>query len=99
MIRNILGRAVDISDAEFDYYNELSNVFGKDVFDNLFMSDDGGRIISVEPSATSPTPMAMIFFLLNLSLNQRLRALDKKLDLLNDIEKRLSLLEKRQNNE
>lgn len=98
MIRNIAGRVVDMTNTEFEYYEELAKVFGENVFKNSFASDDGGRIIAVTPSTTEPTSMAIIFFLLNLMMNQRLRAIDSKLTKINALENRISELEKRLNN-
>lgn len=98
MIRHISGRIVDMTNVEFEYYEELAKVFGENVFENSFTSDDEGRIIAVTPSPTEPTSMAIIFFLLNLMMNQRLRAIDAKLTKINELEDRISEIEKRLNN-
>ena len=95
MIRTVAGRIVDMTNVEFEYFKELEKVFGKTVFENSFASDDDGRILTVTPSTTEPTSMAIIFFLLNLMLNQRLRAIDSKLTKINSLDDRISELENR----
>lgn len=99
MIRTVAGRIVDMTNAEFEYCEELIKVFGKSVFTDTFQSDAEGRILAVTPSTTDPTSMAIIFFLLNLTMNQRLRAIDSKLNKLELLENRISELEKRLNDE
>lgn len=93
LIREIEGRIVDMTNEEFAYYSSLAKKFGKDVFRDLFESDAGGRIITLTPSAEKPTAILVIFFFLNLMLNQRLRAIDYKLSKIDELEKRISKLE------
>lgn len=98
MMRNICGRIVDMTNEEFEYYEQLSSALGKNVFKNAFRSDEAGRIIAVTPSVDQPTSMVLIFFLLNLMMNQRLRAVDYKLQKMDALEKRITELEKELNN-
>ena len=93
MIKLINNKPVEMSNEECSYCDELQKVFGKNVFDNSFSSDADGRIIAVTPSTTDPTSLIIIFFLLNLTMNQRLRAMDITFDKINILEKRISELE------
>lgn len=95
MIKMIDNNVVDISDEEYEYYEQLEKVFGKNVFANSFRSNADGRIMAVTPSTTEPTSLAIIFFLLNLSMNQRLRDIDMTLKKIDDLSKRITELENR----
>ena len=94
MIKAIANKKIDLSQEEYDYYLELENAFGKESFIGLFKTNKSGTIISVTPSNTTPTAMILIFFFLNVMLNQRLRSIDKGLSGLSALEKRISKIEK-----
>ncbi len=95
MIKAIGNRKIDLTQEEHDYYLELESAFGKEPFVGLFKTDKNGIIISVTPSNTNPTAMILIFFFLNVMLNQRLRSIDKGLSGLASLEKRISKIEKK----
>ncbi len=91
MIRAIANKRLDLSKEEYHYYLELEKNFGKEVFKGLFESDERGIIISITPSPAEPIAMVLIFFLLNVMMNQRLRGLEE----LNELRDKVASLEKR----
>jgi hypothetical protein len=93
MIRAIANKKLDLTQEEYTYYLELEKAFGKEAFIGLFKTNKKGIIISVIPSNTNPTAMVLIFFFLNVMLNQRLRNIDEGLAKLSTLEQRISKLE------
>lgn len=98
MIKAIANQKLDLSPEEYEYYLELEKSFGKDAFIDLFKTNDKGHIVSVMPPTANPTAMILIFFLLNLMFNQRLRQLDNwmnKMDReINELDRRIEKIEK-----
>lgn len=94
MIREIAGRKIDLTNEEFGYYQQLEKDFGKEQFRGLFETDEAGRIILVAPRTSHPTSMILIFYFMNVMLNQRLRAIDYKLSSLNELSERVKKLER-----
>lgn len=94
MIRAIANKRLDISDEEYSYFKDIKKEIGIDSFRGLFSTDNNGVITSITPPLDKPTPMATLFFILNVMMNQRVRALDKKITS-NNFEERLSFLEER----
>jgi hypothetical protein len=95
MIKAIANKKLDLTKEEYDYYLELENSFGKESFYDLFKTNDDGSIIAITPSPAQPTAMLLIFFLLNVMHNQRLRKLDSWVGKLEQLESRVANLEKR----
>lgn len=95
MIKAIANQKIDLSLEEYQYYLELEKSFGKDVFLNLFRTNEEGQIISVIPQSTAPTAMIIIFFFLNVMYNQRLRRLDVWINKVEDLENRIKRLEEK----
>lgn len=75
MIRAIDSKRVDLSDNEYEYYMQLVETFGKDDFRGLFTSDKNGQITSITPPLKKEISLGVMFFILNVMMNQRLRAL------------------------
>ena len=94
MIKAIANKRLDLTKEEYDYYLELENNFGKDAFYDLFKTDDFGHIIAITPSPSQPTAMLLIFFLLNVMHNQKLRKLDSWLEKVEKLDSRIQALEK-----
>ncbi len=94
MIKAIANQKVDLSKEESQYLDQLIKVFGEDDLNGLFKTDKQGNVIAVTPPVNKATPMALIFFLLNLMLNQRLRTVDQYLVRIEDLEKKIEALEK-----
>lgn len=86
MIRVIDYKGVEMTDEEFDYYNKLVLEFtfgmynGKDQFHDVFDVDDEGCISLIRPPLKKEVGWAVIVFLQNLMINQRLRRLERKVE-------------------
>lgn len=93
MIKAIGNQKLDLNLEEYNYYLELEKIFGKDSFVGLFKTNDDGKIISVLPSSSNPTAMALIFFLLNVMFNQRLRRFDNWMVKMEKLEARIEKIE------
>ncbi len=93
MIKAIANQKVEVSQEEYQYYLELETLFGKDAFLNLFQTNSDGQIISVLPSTSEPKIMILIYFLLNVMFNQRIRKLDKFLNKIDSLDQRIKKLE------
>lgn len=68
---------VEMSEEEIIYYNELSEIHGKDCFSKLFKTDQDGIILIIKPTKT--VPLAVLFFMQNLMINQHLRIFDTRI--------------------
>ena len=85
MIRVVDYKAVDMTDEEFEYYNKLVKEFtfglynGKEQFHDMFEVDDDGCISMIQPPLKKETAWAVIVFLQNLMVNQRLRRMETKI--------------------
>ena len=77
MIRAVGNKKLDLSDSEYKYMLELERAYGKESFNGCFSVDTKGFVSFVSPPLDRVVPMPVLFFLLNLSFNQRLRILDK----------------------
>jgi len=92
LIKAIANKRVDLSADEFSYYKLLSDKYGSDVFRSLFETDQNGIITSVMPPLDGQTPMAVIFYMLNVMFAQRMRILDARLDRLKFLEEKVDQL-------
>lgn len=76
-------KKVDMTDAEWDYYNQLvkefsqDNYSGSEQFRDLFDVDGDGCISIIRPPMKKEVGWAVILFLQNLMINQRLRRMEK----------------------
>jgi hypothetical protein len=95
MIKAIDNKRVDINDEEYAYYKKLIAAFGEDELKDLFQSDAHGMITAVTPATNRPTALLLVFFFLNLMLNQRLRRMETQYEArLSELEARLKKIEK-----
>ena len=94
MIRAIANKRLDISDDEFSYFKSIKTEIGIDSFRGLFSTDNNGIITTITPPPDKATPMVVLFFVLNVMMNQRVRALDRKISS-NNFENRLRSLEEK----
>ena len=103
MIRAIANKRLDLSDGEFSYYKEILREIGADDFRGLFDTDKNGLIISIAPPVERSIPMLVLFFVLNVMMNQRVRMLNSEAkslrlavgeDRINTLESRVEELEK-----
>ena len=75
-------KPVDMTDDEWDYYNKLveefsyGNYSGKEQFKDIFEVDGDGCITVIKPPLKREVGWAVILFLQNLMINQRLRRME-----------------------
>ncbi len=93
LIKAIDNKRVSLSQDEYKYFLELKNKFGDDEFRGLFNSDNNGNITSITPPLERPSSFVIIYFLLNVMLNQRLRMIDSIASKFNTFEERLLKIE------
>ncbi len=91
MIIAFANKKLDVIPEEHEYLKELESSLGKDTFIGLFQTDKDGLITSIHPSQTKPIQLIVLFYLLNLMLNQRLRKIDNSR--IESLEKRIAELE------
>lgn len=76
-------KQLDMTDEEFAYYNQLVEAFsdgnysGKNQFHDMFDVDNDGCITMIRPPIGKEVGWAILVFLQNLMINQRLRRLEK----------------------
>lgn len=80
MIRAVDNKRLDLSEDEFAYYQALVGAFGKSDFSQLFETDKNGQITSITPPVDRQISMGVLFFVLNVMMNQRLRAIGAVVD-------------------
>jgi len=80
MMKVIDYQKVDMTDEEFTYYKELVSQCsteqnkGEEFFRGLFKTNDDGFITLITPQKS--VPWAVLFFVQQLMINQRLRVID-----------------------
>lgn len=89
MIRAVGNKRLELSDNEFDYYSSLKEQFGDSEFVGLFKTDKNGIILSVSPPVDKTVSMGIVFFILNVMMNQRVRALDGKINKVMEFENKV----------
>ena len=79
-------KSVEMNEEEHKYYEELVKSFstpeksGKNYFRDLFDVDEDGCIMFIRPPLKMEVPWAVLVFLQNLMINQRLRRMEKKVE-------------------
>jgi len=82
-IRVVDFKQLDMTDEEFAYYNQLVEAFsggnysGKEQFHDMFDVDNDGCITIIRPPIGKEVGWAILVFLQNLMINQRLRRLER----------------------
>lgn len=71
---------IDLSDEEWDYYQELVKQIGPDDFRGLFHTDAKGLITLIAP--TKPVAWLAIYWAQNVQINQHLREQDRRIEAL-----------------
>jgi hypothetical protein len=92
-IRSIVNTRISLSKEELEYYEKLKNMFGEESFRGLFQTDLAGHIAAISPPSGKATPNPVLFFLLNVSFNQRMRQVEKYLQKIEGLEERIKKLE------
>lgn len=96
-IRNISNTKLALTKEEFVYYENLLKAFGQDCFSGLFQTNAAGYIMNISPDTQKATPMPVLFFLLNVSFNQRMRKLDGFITRVEGMEKKIKRIEDKLN--
>ena len=86
MIRAVGNNRLFLSKDEYEYYLELIKFVDKSEFNSLFISDNDGNIIFIQPDPKKPVSLVVLFFLMNVMFNQKLRKFS-------DFSKRIESLE------
>ena len=77
-------KQVEMNEEELEYYQDIVKEFtsgaysGKEQFRDCFEVDGDGCITIIKPPVKKQTAWAVLFFLQNLMINQRLRRLERK---------------------
>lgn len=94
MIRAVANKPLDLTDDELEYYLEITEAYGTNIFQDTFETNEDpgspqhGWITLVTPPFNKTLPMGVIFFLFNVMLNQRARQVDSSIVKLNDLIKK-----------
>ena len=99
MIRAVGNKRLDLSEQEYEYFTSIKDTIGEDDFRGLFKSDNDGSIVAITPPLNKKVNMVCLFFLLNVTMNQRLRGIDSGISAIKDLEKRIKVLEETINND
>jgi hypothetical protein len=75
VIRAVNNKRLDLNAEEYEYYLSLTEKFGHQDFVGLFTTDKNGQITSIAPPVDRQISLGVMFFVLNVMMNQRLRAL------------------------
>jgi len=94
-LKSIANTRISLSREEWEYYERLKQTFGEDSFRGLFQTDLAGHIAAISPPLDKPTPQPILFFLLNVSFNQRLRQVERFVQRVADLEDRIKALEEK----
>lgn len=92
-VRNISNTKILLTKEEFVYYESLVKVFGQEAFIGTFQTNNKGFVIQVTPDPQKVIPMPILYFLLNVSFNQRMRRLDGFISRVEIMEKKIKNLE------
>jgi len=86
MLRIIDNKKIDLTEDEWQLYLDVCknydqppSIQGKDLFCDLFLTDDNGIIVALIPP-TRQTSLEVLFFLINIMQHQHLRLIHKQMD-------------------
>jgi hypothetical protein len=95
MIRIIDNKKIDLTESEFQLYQEICKAYdtttfqGKDLFKGLFETNDDGLIIFLKPSNKPYASMEVFLFLISIMVHQHLRQSTQQFDSLMDDARRV----------
>ncbi|HUS87774.1 MAG TPA: hypothetical protein VMW91_00135 [Desulfosporosinus sp.] len=93
-LRVISNRRIELTEEEWKYYHRIceSYMSGKELFNNLFETDERGTITFLRPP-TGQFSMEVIIFLQNIMVHQYLRIMHKEhKDILDEAERKIESL-------
>lgn len=88
MIRIIDNKKIDLTESEYQLYQEICKAYdtttfqGKDLFRGLFETNDDGLIIFLKPSNKPYASMEVFLYLISVMVHQHLRQSTQQFDLL-----------------
>jgi hypothetical protein len=94
-IRNIANTKILLTKEEFLYYENLIKIFGNEPFIGAFQTNNHGFIVQVTPNPQKVTPIPVLYFLLNVSFNQRMRKLDGFISRVELMERKIKNMEEK----
>jgi hypothetical protein len=78
-LRIIDNKRIDLTDDEFKLYNDICksydkppNIFGKDMFKDLFETDELGLIVFLKPPRTQMISMEVYMFMVSVMIHQHI---------------------------
>jgi hypothetical protein len=92
VIRAVANKRLELSDSEYVYYNKLKEKFGEREFVDLFLTNKNGIITSISPPLDKQISFGVMFFILNIMMNQRLRSLEAGIKKVIDLENKIDIL-------
>lgn len=106
-MRVIDSKKIDITNDEWDLYEKICASYtnltnnGRDLFIDLFETDDNGMIVFLKPPSSRQTSLEVYLYLTTIFIHQQLRHANKTVDdmvlqiktKLNDFEERLKKIE------
>ena len=76
MIRAVGNKRLDLNDSEYNYFLEIKEAVGEADFVGLFKTDKNGLITAIIPPPNKGINVIVIYFILNVMINQRIRILE-----------------------
>ena len=76
MIRAVGNKRLDLNDTEYRYYLQIREAVGERDFVGLFETDKNGLITGIMPQVGQRINIMVIYFILNVMVNQRVRILE-----------------------
>lgn len=92
MIRAVGNKRLDLSESEYSYFLSLKEAVGANHFVGLFETDKNGLITAVMPPVNKGINIMVIYFVLNIMLNQRIRLLEGSMKKVEDFVDQISIL-------
>jgi hypothetical protein len=93
VIRAIANKRLDLTDEEYDVYNQIVSVVDKSEFNNVFITDNNGRIKAIFPPIDQQISMVVVYFLFNIMINQRVRKIDYLIDDMEALKAKINKME------
>ena len=80
MIRAVGSKRLNLTDSEYEYFKTIREAIGEADFKKLFSTDKNGIITTISPPLDKPINMAVIYFILNVMVNQRMTAVEGRVE-------------------
>lgn len=89
----ISGQVVNVSEEEKKIYELLVREFGRDAFNGLIKTDEDDNIKVIDLTQNTKVSFSIMYFLITLSVNQRLSKIDAAVESIRSLEDRVRALE------